>query len=69
MCLPPSSSRWRTPKALAERFDRAGQVNLGRAGHDAGDLILPQHGKVVARDPLADDADQVAAVEIAAGRR
>jgi hypothetical protein len=29
-------------EVLAERFDRLGQVDLGRTGHDVGDLLLPK---------------------------
>ena len=67
MCPPPSSSRRRTPKCSPSASTARGRSTSDAPGHDVGDLLLPQRREVLVRGPLADDADQVVAVEIPAG--
>src|SRR5260221_684091 len=53
-------------EVLAELIDGLGEVDRGLAGDDVGNSFLPEHGQVVSRHSLADDADKMIAVEIAA---
>src|SRR5260221_14125009 len=53
-------------EVLAELIDGFGEVDRGLSGNDVGNSFLPEHGQVVSRHSLADDADKMIAVEIAA---